>query len=156
MTCPCGKCHCEVCGNQMTKDAYIASIQSELDALKRERDTLRDAYQVAADSSFKQAHDIMIKDVELAALKAERDAAREEMVQREFELSGKLAEARAVIQHYAKVGNFTVMKSYGSSVIYGMGHDQDEDCELLRKDRPMALGKRARHFLAQHPGKEEC
>lgn len=32
--CPCGKCHCFICGNQMERDLEIQSLQSQVARLK--------------------------------------------------------------------------------------------------------------------------
>ncbi len=32
--CPCGKCHCFICGNQMERDQEIARLQKQLDKAK--------------------------------------------------------------------------------------------------------------------------
>ena len=34
--CPCGHCHCEICGNQMTKDEKLGELHAEIARLKTE------------------------------------------------------------------------------------------------------------------------
>lgn len=44
-SCPCGKCHCEICGNQMSR----SSIDAEVERLRSQNKIMRDALEIIGD-----------------------------------------------------------------------------------------------------------